>query len=118
MNVSDILEHHGIKGQKWGIRHKPNSKTGRVSTDFKISNDLRKRPVSSLSNKQINTVNTRLNLEQNFRRLNPTTVERGKRRAQALLATAGIAVTAFNLLNSPAGKAAVSAGKKAIKKKL
>jgi hypothetical protein len=42
-------------------------------------------------------------------------MEKGKK-AAPVLATAGTAATAYNLYNSPAGKAAVAAGKKMMSK--
>lgn len=114
MDVKEYLEHHGIKGQRWGIRHNP--KTGRVTNDHRTVAELRRKPKPTLTNKQLQTVNTRLGLEQNFDRLNPSTVARGRNKANAILATVGIGVAVFNIVNSPAGKAAVSAGSKFIKR--
>lgn len=106
MNVTDILEHHGIKGQRWGIRHKPNPKTGRVSGDHRTVAELRRKPKSSLTNKQLQTVNTRLGLEQNFTRLNPGVIKRGESHVKAVVATAGLLTSIVGIVNSPIGKAA------------
>lgn len=111
-NVDDLLEHHGIKGQRWGIRNKKTVKPS--SSDHRKITDLRKRPAHQLTNKQLKSINERKNLEQNFHRLNPTKVKKGLATVGALLAVAKIGQESFNLINSPAGKAVVSAGKHAI----
>jgi len=61
-------------------------------------------------------LNERMNLEQNFKRLNPSTATKGKAAIAGILGTIGLAVTAFNIYNSPAGKAAINLGRKAIVK--
>lgn len=111
MEVDDVLEHHGIKGQKWGIRHDP--KTGRVTGDHRRVAELRKKPVSSLTNNQLKVANERLNLEQNFRRLNPTTVQKGHNTVKSILATAGTVTAIVGL----ATKAASILGKRSLQKK-
>jgi len=113
--VNEILDHHGVKGQKWGIRNdKPSVKP--ASGDSKRAQALKKKPVHTLTNEQLKTLNTRMNLEQNYSRMNPSAHAKGKKRAEEILATVGVAATAYNLFNSPAGKAAISAGKKFLSK--
>jgi len=108
-----IIEHHGVKGMRWGVRTGGKGRAPRKETgDYKKTVPLRNRKSSELTNKQLKTVNERLNLEQNYSRLNPTKVAKGKAAAAGILATATMAVTAYNLYNSPAGKAAIAAGKK------
>lgn len=109
--VDRFIEHHGVKGMRWGVRTK-GRKPRRESTDFKKTVPLRNRKTHELSNKQIKTVNERINLETNYKRLNPNKVQKGKAAAAGLLATATMAATAYNLMNSPAGKAAIASGKK------
>lgn len=104
-----FLDHHGIKGMKWGIRNKERS--GRpASGDSKKASELRKKPLSSLTNNQLQTLNTRMNLEQNYKRMNPKFHQVGKKRAEEILGTIGIGVTAYSIYHSPAGKAAIAAG--------
>ena len=119
-SMDEVLEHHGVKGQKWGIRHKPTGGSvtrHRTSSDAKRIRALRKKKAHELTNQQLKDINARLNMEQNFRRLNPGKFAAGKAFAEAALATATIGVTAYNLVNSPAGKAAVASGKKFLKTK-
>ena len=109
MAAKEFLEHHGIKGQRWGIRNKVNPKTGRVSSDHRVVSDLRARPRHSLSNKQLQTVNTRLNLEQNFARLNPSKREINQKRFKTVFtAVAGTSIAGF--VKSNEGKKIIAAG--------
>lgn len=109
--ITEFLEHHGVKGQKWGIRNKKSAvkKTPRkTSSDYKKAKSLQTRHPSSLTNKQLKELNERLNLEQNYNRLNPTKKARGEAKVRAILGTVTLAVTA---LNSPPARALSRAGK-------
>lgn len=72
--VERVLEHHGIKGQKWGVRrgdggggsppaHDDHNKTAA------ISQVLKKHGTSPLSNHELRTFAERVQLEQNAHRL-------------------------------------------------
>lgn len=112
--VDQFLEHHGVKGQKWGIRNK--SKARPESKDHASTKHLRRKPVHSLSNEEIKKVNERLNLEQNYSRLNPSRISAGKKTVAGIIGSATLAVSAYNLATSPAGKSAIALGRKAIGK--
>lgn len=103
--TKDILEHYGIKGMRWGVRRtqeqlknptpvKITSKPGmpivtrggkRIPThdEAKEAAIARQKAKSSglqaLSNKEIQTIVTRMNLEQQYAKLNPTTKSIGRR---------------------------------------
>lgn len=147
VNVSDILSHHGIKGQKWGVRRthpsasgggdralnptpssrlkaqvkkikdthdkslgeptpvvaKPvvSKKTGKAGiattggerqpahpdaiTAAAASAQLHTSGIKSLSNKELQDLATRLNLEQNVNRLDPAKVGLGRKIVQGIL---------------------------------
>jgi hypothetical protein len=55
--VEEVLEHHGIKGQKWGIRRKRGPE-GTVASAAK-----------HLSNEELQAAVTRMNLEKQFNTL-------------------------------------------------
>jgi hypothetical protein len=120
--VEAILEHHGVKGMHWGIRN-PESRVRLArqnkrpaSSDFRKTLPHRGKPVHTLTNKQLKAVNERINLEQNYRRMNPSTLKKGSMAVGAIVGVATTATTIYNMYNSPAGKALISAGKKALKK--
>jgi len=111
-----IVEHTGVKGMHWGVRKSTSgSKPAKpMSTDAKKVAKLKAKPASALSNKQLKEANERLNLESNYKRLNPSKVGQGRKVASEILATVGIGIAAYNIVKSPAGKAMVDLGKTAI----
>lgn len=72
--TEDILEHYGIKGMKWGVRRT------RAQIDADSAEATRKKDIQSkvkknrttdvLTNAELQEVITRMNLEQQFQRLN------------------------------------------------
>jgi len=90
------LEHYGKKGMKWGRRSaSSSSSTGSVSSLHTESADhievksLRKKKPSELSNKEMQALVTRMNLEQQHAKLNPTTQMRGQKIAIELISKIG-----------------------------
>lgn len=105
----DTLYHFGVKGMRWGVR-KDRTKTGRKkrsqgSGDYQRSRKLKRRSLKNLSNKQLEQLNRRLELEQNYKRLNPSTAKKGYKVVQTLVGVGGTAMTAYKLASSPAVKA-------------
>jgi hypothetical protein len=118
-NVIDaFLEHHGVKGQKWGIRNRSRRVQVPSSAEHKKVAALRKKPVHALTNKQLKDLNARLSLEKTHRQLNPTKADIGKKKVKAIMGTAIGAATLYNLATGPAGKAAVNLGKKVVTKRV
>lgn len=121
--ILEYLAHHGVKGQRWGVRRtkaalaraakreKPNA-----SADHAHVKALLKKPRHQLTNAELKIVNERLNLEANAGRLNPHVVSKGEQTAKAVLGTIGVGVTAFNLIKSPAGQAAIKVGSKTVQR--
>jgi len=115
-DLDTFLEHHGVKGQKWGRRNK--KVPVKPSKDHAEVAKIREKHIHALSNQELKTINERLNLESNYDRLvNPKkTQSAGKKKAKEILAAAGLtsgAGAVKKFLKTPAGKAAIARGEKA-----
>lgn len=102
MNNNELM-HYGVLGMKWGVRKdrrssssKRKKKTVKTSDDYKEYSNLRKRDVRTLSNNELRKVNDRMNLEQNYRRLNPSTISKGLKIATATAAALGTMATLYD----------------------
>lgn len=97
---------------KWGVR---NSRSRvKVSSDFKRTAASRSKKPHELTNKQLQDINARLNLEQNFKRLNPGKIKKGEAVAKQTLSVIGTATAVAALANTPTGRSLISNGRKAI----
>lgn len=105
------LEHHGIKGMHWGIRR--DRSRVKTSSDYKKTSHLRGKSSHELTNKQLRDLNDRMNLEQNYSRLNPSNIKKGLTFAGAIIGAASMAVNAYNMFHSPLGKKLIELGRKA-----
>jgi hypothetical protein len=106
------LEHHGVKGMKWGSRKGSSSSTSTSSTDHAnaeaIRTKLRTGGVKSLSNHELQQLNTRHQLEANHRNLagqSPNKFDKGHNHVKKVLAAGKTLADIYNTVNSPAGKA-------------
>lgn len=94
--VKEFLAHYGVKGMKWGRRKNPASADSARSTSVKKT--VKKQGLHTVSNKELQDAITRMNLEQQFKRLkvneqsaatrwiSSTLLEVGKREVQTQLA--------------------------------
>lgn len=104
---------------KWGVRKARSSAP--ASSDYKKTAPLRKKKPHELTNKQLEAVNKRRNLETQFTKMNPNhskfkmTKMKGAAIAAGIMGAVGTAEFAYNKYNSPAGKAAVALVKKTLK---
>lgn len=82
---------------------KDNEKRLPNSEDRARTDALKTKPIRALSNKELQDVNNRLNLEQNYSRLTekPSTMQKGMKYANGTLAVVGVATAAYKLKDNP-----------------
>lgn len=82
--VESFLAHYGVIGMRWGIRKRrsvspahPVSEDAARSSALKVQ--VRRHGTQSLSNSDLQALVTRLNLENQYGKLNPENISSGKR---------------------------------------
>lgn len=114
MEVGEFLAHWGIKGQKWGVRrrsagpgHLAGGSSPRSADSAQAANHLhtaKKTGLHALSNVELQALNTRLSLEQNYAKLTAPQQKKGKSFIQKALAAGKITNEVIKFMDTPAGK--------------
>lgn len=111
----DELQHHGIKGQKWGVRRFQNADGSLTTAGKQRASATKKRTDAknqgTLTNAQLKQKIERLQLEKQLRELTNAEVNSGRVYAQKILKDVGSKV-----LTTAASGALLYAGKAAITK--
>ena len=111
----DELQHHGIKGQKWGVRRFQNADGSLTTAGKQRASATKKRTHAknrgTLTNAQLKQKIERLQLEKQLRELTNAEVNSGRVYAQKILKDVGSKV-----LTTAASGALLYAGKAAITK--
>lgn len=94
--MAEEIWHHGIKGQKWGVRRTPQQlghKTSGKSRSDDAHEDYKKahgsKSVKSMSDAELRARLNRLNMEKQYSQMNPSRVERGRKALTTTLKVAG-----------------------------
>lgn len=112
MNENDVLAHFGVKGMRWGVRRTPEQLGHRIdkrSEDSKEVANLRKSSVKSLSNKELEKIIKRMNLERQYDDLRRREIESGHQFVNSVTKYATTAASIYMLTKSPAATAVKSA---------
>jgi hypothetical protein len=90
--MEETLQHWGILGMHWGRRKDDSSgNSNHTKSKVKPSEDhiavsaLRNKKLIEMSNAEIRTLATRIQLEQQYKSLNPTKIARGKQHVKSTM---------------------------------
>lgn len=107
MNMYNELYHYGVKGMKWGIRRKRQSKSSKKSKrktkTEEIHDDYKRahtsKSIKSMSDNELRSRINRLQMEQNYSKLKGQKVSKGKKIIDGLnkTLTTAVAVTGAGL---------------------
>lgn len=122
IEIGGELKQYGTKGMKWGVRKdrtgKPAKAKREVSEDHVTSRKTAAKKPSEMSTAELKKLNERLQLEKTNRELQSRgalqKIKTGTAIAGTILAVGTTITTAYNFVNSPAGKAVIAATKKAL----
>lgn len=86
-DTDNFLAHYGVKGMKWGKRRaeRQAERESTQSKDHKKVSGLKKKRVDEMSNAELEALNKRMNLEQQYSRLNPKKTSAGSKFAQDIV---------------------------------
>jgi len=111
------LKHFGILGMRWGVRRErgPDGRVGKSqgSGDYQKAQKLKNRGMKNLSTKELQDLTKRMQLEKQYKELNPNTVAQGKKIVKGVVAAGTTVASAYALTKTPLGQTVIGAIKKA-----
>lgn len=111
IDLDPVLVHAGVKGMKWGVRK------ASLSPEHASVKSIRKSKAKSLTDAELKQAIGRMNLEKQYKDLNPKGISRANKIALSILAIGTTVNSAIMFVNSPAGKAVVENVKKLLANK-
>lgn len=106
--LEGVLEHYGVKGMRWGVRKRRSDEPGSPDAERAKQHaaTVKKSGTKALSNKELQELVTRMNLEQQFSTLSAKQKQNrdGKAFVREILSTGRTINDVIQFVNSPAGK--------------
>ena len=84
--MNDILQHVGVLGMHWGHRSGSSSHS---SSDHTTTANIKRKKLHEMSNEEIRTLANRMQLEKQYKDLNPSKIARGGKAVDNALNTMG-----------------------------
>ena len=107
--MEKVLIHYGKKGMHWGQRSGTSaSSIPKVSQEHAQLKITTKNRAHKLSDSELKSAISRMNLEKQYKDLNPKGLSKANKIAISILAIGTTVNAAISFSNSPAGKAVVS----------
>lgn len=105
--MENSLQHYGVLGMKWGVRRSPAQLGRKRKTSTNYHDDYRKAHAKdsykTMSDKELRSRLNRLQMEQQYSKLNPSNIAKGKSYVNSFIKAAttvgsitGTALTIYN----------------------
>ncbi len=103
MPISELY-HYGVLGMKWGKRRSRSSSSTKGSPDHERARQLNAKGATHLSNSELKELTQRMQLESQYRNLNPSKVKKGMKIVAGVAAAGTTVSTLYGLSKSPLAK--------------
>ncbi len=87
--LEDVLAHFGVKGMHWGVRKSDTPASNDAATAKALKKKAKVGGKKSLSNEELEVLIKRMNLEQQFTKLNPPANKEAKKFVTDILQNVG-----------------------------
>lgn len=103
MPISELY-HYGVPGMKWGKRRSRSSSSTKGSEDHEKAKELKLKGTKNLSNAELKTLNQRMQLESQYKNLDPSKVKKGMKIVSGVAVAGTTVTTIYGFSKSPLAK--------------